>query len=291
MSEYIRFLAAGGTDVGKVRKTNQDSFGAKIMHTKCGDAAAAIMCDGMGGYQNGEVASATVVDAFQKWLLRRLPEFAAQTDLEKPLDVDVVFKEWTEIVDVCNRRILRYGQKRGITLGTTAAMFLALRGEFLILNVGDCRVYQISDEIKQITVDQTVTQAALDSGEITAEQAATDSRSHILTECIGIAKEVRPNYYRGKLLPEAVYMLCCDGFRHKVEEKEFFEAFDPRLMTDSLQMQQQIYDLIELNMERGETDNISSVAIRCITAEGSSEGQEFAVQDEFCFTSSTELAK
>lgn len=285
----IRYIAAGGTDAGLRGSTNQDSFGAKIIRSRGQELAAVIMCDGMGGYSSGEVASATVVDAFQRWIMRRLPYFC-----ENGLDSAQIFDEWLGLAELCNRKILHYGEMHGIRLGTTAAMLLLTPSQYMILNVGDCRVYAVGDEVRQITRDQTVVQQELDAGLLTPEQAAQDKRSHILSQCIGAAETVHPDFYTGEAAPETVWLLCCDGFRHKIGADEFAEYLSPEHMRSCEQMQAQIRELIALNMQRQERDNISAVAVCGTEGEPSGSAEDFAdfaVVQEFCYTSSTELAE
>ena len=282
----IRYIAAGGTDSGLRSSTNQDSFGAKIIRSRGEEMAAVIMCDGMGGYSSGEVASATVVDAFQRWIMRRLPVFC-----ENGLDSAQIFDEWLGLAELCNRKILHYGGTHGIRLGTTAVILLLTQSQYMIMNVGDCRVYTVGEQVRQITRDQTVVQQEVDAGILTPEQAEHDKRSHILSQCIGAAEAVHPDFYTGAAEADTVWLLCCDGFRHKIGPAEFAEYFAPENMTSCEQMQAQIRELIDLNMQRHERDNISAVTVSGRTGEPLSDTDGFSVVQEFCYTSSTELAE
>lgn len=284
----IQYLAAAGTDAGLSAACNQDSFGAKVFSSRYGMMTAAIMCDGMGGYSSGEVASATVVDAFQRWLLRRLPLFAEQEP-----DPSAVFEEWTGLIELCNQKIRLYGEQHGVRLGTTAALMLATQQQYLILNVGDCRVYEIGSGIRQITRDQTLVELEFQAGRLTAEQVKTDPRGHVLSECVGIMPEVHPDYYTGRVQPETVFLLCCDGFRHKIGESEMLQYFAPERMRSCDAMQRQIRKLIDMNMQQGETDNISAITILAEQdAEQSSDCDvSFSVLQEFCYTDSSQLAE
>lgn len=281
----IQYLAAAGTDNGLIAQRNQDSFGAKVFSSSYGSMTAAIMCDGMGGYDSGEVASATVVDAFQRWLLRRLPVIA-----ETEPDRDTVFEEWTGLIELCNQKIIRYGEQRGVRLGTTAVLFLATQEQYMILNVGDCRVYEIRDAVQQITRDQTLVEREFQAGLLTAEEVKTDPRGHVLAECVGIMPEVHPDYYIGKVQPESVFLLCCDGFRHKIGEEEMLQYFAPAHMRTCEQMQRQIRSLIDMNKQQGETDNISAITILAERKTDDSKSS-LSVMQEFCYTDSSELAQ
>ncbi|HAM68808.1 MAG TPA: serine/threonine-protein phosphatase [Ruminococcus sp.] len=282
----IRYIAAGGTAAGLRGNTNQDSFGAKIIRSGETEIAAVIMCDGMGGYARGEVASATVVDAFQRWLLRRLPFFCETGIVPKQ-----IFDEWLGIAELCSRKIGAYGKKNGIRIGTTAAMLLLTPEQYLIMNIGDCRVYEIGADVRQITRDQTLVQQEVDAGLLTPEEAEHDPRSHVLSECIGAAPAVHPDFYVGKPAAGSVFLLCCDGFRHKIGPAEMLEHLAPEKMTDCGQMQKQLLSLINLDLERGERDNISAAAVSGIAGESAKADGSFVVLQEFCYTNSAELAE
>ena len=104
----------------------------------------------MGGLQKGEVASATVIKAFDKWVNEQLPILTRQT-----LDQSVIFSQWKDIISGQNEIIGRYGDSQGIKLGTTVVAMLITQSECYIINVGDSRAYIINDDINQITQDQT----------------------------------------------------------------------------------------------------------------------------------------
>lgn len=283
----IQYLAAAGTNAGLTASCNQDSFGAKVFSSRNGMMTAAIMCDGMGGYSSGDVASATVVDAFQRWLLRRLPVIAEQEP-----DPRTVFEEWTGLIELCNQKIRSFGEQNGVRIGTTAVLLLATQERYMILNVGDCRVYLIDNDVQQLTRDQTLVERELQAGLLTAEQAKTDPRSHVLAECVGITQDVHPDYYTGAVKPESVFLLCCDGFRHKIGESEMLQYFAPERMRSCDAMQQQIRQLIDLNMQQGESDNISAITI--LAERKASQtidlNAPLRVMQEFCYTDSRQLA-
>lgn len=70
----MNFIISTATDIGTTKATNQDSFNARVVTTPLGRMAFAVVCDGMGGLDKGEVASASVVNAFCKWAEQRLPD-------------------------------------------------------------------------------------------------------------------------------------------------------------------------------------------------------------------------
>ena len=71
----MNFIVAAATDIGITKSANQDSFNARVFSTRLGKMAFAVLCDGMGGLSKGEVASASLVNAFCKWADNKLPVF------------------------------------------------------------------------------------------------------------------------------------------------------------------------------------------------------------------------
>ena len=72
------YTVAAQTDVGTTKTVNQDSLTVKVANTLCGEAAFAVMCDGMGGLEQGEIASTLVVRAYEQWFLRELPQLLSR---------------------------------------------------------------------------------------------------------------------------------------------------------------------------------------------------------------------
>lgn len=142
----MRFLSVAHTDVGISKKINQDAFCLKIAKTPTSNIAFAVMCDGMGGLNNGEYASALVVNAFSNWFEKELPSIA-----DKNLYMNSVTERWKEIVLDQGQKILEYGQSRSISLGTTLTVLLIVNDKYANIHVGDSRLYKISNAMHQLT--------------------------------------------------------------------------------------------------------------------------------------------
>ena len=250
-------IVAASTDIGIVKNTNQDSFYAKAVETNRGKIAFAILCDGMGGLEKGEVASATVVNAFKKWTENRLPVLC-----EKGITDAEIANDWTNIAKTYNEKIKSYGKMNGVTLGTTLTAILITQTRYYIINVGDTRAYELYNEAKVLTKDQTVVAREVELGHITQEQAETDSRRNVLLQCIGASDEVYPDMFFGDTKTDAVYMLCSDGFRHEITGEEIFAQLQPAVMLSEDTMKNNMMALIDINKQRQERDNITVVTIR-----------------------------
>lgn len=251
------FLVSASTDIGISKKTNQDSYGVTVVNTQIGKMVIAVLCDGMGGLSKGEVASATVIDAFHKWTVTRLPELC-----KKPITDAVIQNEWNDIAFIYNEKIKNYGKSVGIDLGTTLAAILLTESRYYIINIGDSRVYEITDKAVVLTKDQTVVAREAELGIISEEQAKTDPRRSVLLQCIGASEEIVPDMFFGETKKDTVYMLCSDGFRHEISGEEIQQYLNPDRMQETSQMKQNMDALIEINKQRRERDNISVVSIR-----------------------------
>lgn len=258
---YINFIISASTDIGIKKETNQDSYTVKKIKTGFGNIVFAVLCDGMGGLSNGEIASASVIKAFEKWLTSEFTDICKNS---KEIDFSLISQQWDRIVQNMNNKIQQYGNERGISLGTTINALLITETQYIILNVGDSRTYYISDNIYQITNDHTLVAQEIAQGKITAEEAETDPRRSVLLQCCGASKTVNPEFHYGQTMAGTSFLLCSDGFRHKITAEEIFSAAYPDNIPDQDAMKRNVDYLIELNKQRGETDNISAVLIKTV---------------------------
>lgn len=253
----MNFIVSADTDIGIKKSTNQDSLSVKIINTNQGRMAFAILCDGMGGLAKGEVASATVIREFDKWVRTELPLLC-----DRPIEDSVIRSQWEKMIIDLNNRIKIYGARQGVHLGTTAVVMLLTQNRYYILNVGDSRAYELSDTLKQITTDQTFVAREIALGHMTEEQAKVDERRNVLLQCVGASDEVYPEMFFGDVKQDAVYMLCSDGFRHEITPDEIYERLQPAYQRDPQSMSANATYLIELNKQRMENDNISVAMVR-----------------------------
>jgi serine/threonine protein phosphatase PrpC len=255
----MNFLISASSDVGIKKKKNQDSLVVKCISIDGNKAVLAVLCDGVGGLERGELASASVANAFGRWQEERLPEVFYGDARET-----IIREEWQGLLSEYNVKIKNYGYEHGISLGTTVTAILIMQGKYYIVNVGDSRIYEIKEQIRQLTKDQTIVEYELANGIITPEQAKSDSRKSVLLQCVGVSDTLIPDYFTGEVETGAVYMLCSDGFIHKISEEEIYQYLNPDNMDTESQMKENEKTLIKINKQRQETDNISVITIRTI---------------------------
>lgn len=253
----MEFITNAYTDIGIKKSTNQDSYSVKLAKTPSGTIAFAIICDGMGGLAKGEVASAHLINKFSLWFSNNFPKIYANSSFS-----DIKY-QWNDIVQRENVEIANYGKEYGVSMGTTLTVSLFVNGKLYIMHVGDSRLYEITgNNVDILTEDQTLVAREVRRGNMTPEQAEQDPRRNVLLQCIGASRIVEPQYIEKDVVQNATYMLCSDGFRHKISESEILNAFSPLVLKSKEIMQSNSQQLVELNKQRRETDNITVLLLR-----------------------------
>ena len=256
----MEFLGTAVTDIGNKKKTNQDCVAIKVAQTDKGQVTFMILCDGMGGLEKGEVASATVLSEFCNWFEKRFPVL-----YDTKITMDRLKDEWGNMVQRLNKKIADYGVENGLKLGTTLTAILVLQEQYYIVHVGDSRCYELENEnLKILTKDHTFVAREIELGRMTPQEALKDNRRNMLLQCIGASKVVEPDFIQGDVKKDTVYMLCSDGFRHLITEKEIVMLIGPSKVNDVNSLREGMVKLVEMNKNRNETDNISVVAVRTV---------------------------
>ena len=166
-----KFYIAYDTDVGIKKKTNQDSLLLKGCSEEHGETLLIAICDGMGGMEKGELASATVVRAFSDWF--------EQVYIKNEMHVgeEGIRQQWQSLLEEINGRLIRYGKENQIQLGTTiSVVLLNSDGQYMLCHVGDTRIYTLSDTLQQLTEDHTFIAREIKRGNMTIEEAKKDNR-------------------------------------------------------------------------------------------------------------------
>ena len=211
---------AGQTDIGLVRKTNQDAYNAGSLSE---NAVWAVVCDGMGGANGGNIASETAIDAITKDVLEGYRE-----GMDPALE----------------------------GMGTTAVLTLIQNNVIHLVNVGDSRAYLLTREnVTQITRDHSIVQEMLESGEITEEQARNHPRKNIITRALGVDDTVVVDYFEIPFEEHAKLLLCSDGFSGSLTPERIYH-FSRGLTAERITQR-----AIELAKEAGGNDNITVITI------------------------------
>ena len=217
----------------------------------------AVICDGVGGLQNGEIASGSVVTAFGEWFCSEFPMLLVRGMSEQELE-----RLWKELIYRENKKIIRFGEERNIKLGTTITAVLFWRDKYFVIHVGDCRLYQINEKIEQLTKDHTFIAKQIELQKMTVQEAEKDARKNMLLQCVGVVENIQPDFYSGTIAENSIYLLCTDGLRHRITEEEICESCSPGKNKDESMMKRNLQNLITVVKDRDEMDNISAIMIR-----------------------------
>lgn len=253
------FLLSAVTDKGVKKAVNQDAVTLKTAGYKNQKIAFAVLCDGMGGLEQGELASTTVINRFSSWFSTEFPKI-----LKNGYTHGAVKEDWQKILLELNASLIEYGKAVHGNLGTTFVAVLIVDNRYIVANVGDSRAYMLDSDIYQITKDQSVVAREIAMGRLTEAEAETDSRKNILLQCVGATGNIEPDFFEGTIGEKNVIMLCSDGFRHKISKQEIYEYLRPDSLLSNEQAEQNIRKLTEINRQRGETDDITAVLIKVI---------------------------
>lgn len=267
MDVKMNILWNAYTDTGKAKNINQDAACVKRAESPIGSIVIAVICDGIDGLDKGELASSTVVRAFISWFDYQLPIIIENGMENQKKDVwKLVIKEvkedWKRLIQEINGRIMEYGKEKKCRLGTTAtALFILDEHCFLILHIGDSRIYLVRNKIKQLTRDHTVAALEAAQGKISKEEAKQDPRKYALLQCVGLAEEIAPDIMIDTVKKGDVFLLCTDGFYNKNSPSKLFDVFYSVELKDREIISKKIKEICEQNKEAGETDNMTAVAL------------------------------
>ncbi|PIE88836.1 MAG: hypothetical protein CR997_14325 [Acidobacteria bacterium] len=241
----MRFQVFEKTDVGRVRKRNEDSLG-KSQNKKL-DGYIFCVADGMGGYGLGDVASRIVVEGI-------CADFSATTEMDKPVREWVIF-----LFNRAEKRLQRYRQKNDIDrFGTTLAIIIFMQDITICANVGDTRIYSLDDRsLIQESHDHTLVNQLVQAGRITPEEAHAHPNRHMLTLALtGERKSLEPYVSIWPFDPDRTYVIASDGLYNMVEETFLLKALTRNSLDEGAE------SLFKAAMENGATDNITFQVIK-----------------------------
>ncbi|RDW20822.1 protein phosphatase [Oceanobacillus arenosus] len=232
------------TDRGRIRSHNEDSGG---IFYNLADQFLAIIADGMGGHQAGDVASQMATSLMKaKW--ESTNEFTTPQDLEAWL---------VETIAEINKSIYVHSQenKECEGMGTTIVIAIYIEEFLTIAHIGDSRCYLLNDKgFRQITEDHSLVNALVQSGQITKDDAQHHPRKNIVLKALGTDIQVDPEINMVGIETGDKILLCSDGLTDKIEYPELLEVIQQPI--DNLEAGQQLIDMANA---RGGEDNISII--------------------------------
>jgi protein phosphatase len=255
---HFEFFCA--TDTGRARNNNEDSVAADP------ESAVAVLADGMGGYNAGEVASNMATTFIKTELGRWLAEAstgATDSDVRRAMDI---------CVDNANRAIFNAASSNPqyAGMGTTLVVGVFRDGRLLMGHVGDSRAYRLrAGRLTQITHDHSLLQEQIDAGLITVEQAAFSSNKNLVTRAVGVEDSVLLETHLHDLMPGDLYLLCSDGLSDMLNDEAISAMMQACESLDTMASA-----LVNAANDAGGKDNISVILVRAI-GESTSSGRSW----------------
>ncbi len=241
MTRRFRYLSAGLTHVGLVRRDNEDA------HLVRGEAGLWVVADGMGGHENGRWAACQVVAA------------AENAPLGDAFEIDVAAVEAS--LHQANQTIFDAAAKAGATKGSTVVALVIDDDRFACLWSGDSRGYRLRNgRLTRLTHDHSPVQAMIDQATVTLEEAGDHPLAHVISHAVGVEMPLWLDRLVDTLEAGDRFLLCSDGLTRVVSDPEIAEALGaspPRSATQNL---------LDRVLERGAPDNVTIVAVACLEA-------------------------
>ncbi len=235
-------------DTGRARSNNEDSVAVDEAN------ALAVLADGMGGYNAGEVASGMATSFIRTELGRWLQEAGGRAnDAEVRRAMDIC-------VDNANRAIFNAANANPqyAGMGTTLVVAVFRDDQLRLGHVGDSRAYRWrAGQLMQITRDHSLLQEQIDAGLITPEQAAFSANKNLVTRAVGVEDTVLLETHAHEVQPGDLYLMCSDGLT---------DMLDDSIIAQLLQMHDELPSagqaLVAAANEAGGKDNIALVLVR-----------------------------
>ncbi len=230
------------TNIGKTRLTNEDF--AIALKNKNGDFLL-VVCDGMGGYDKGEIAANialnTLADSFKK-----VDHFLGNLDVKRFLITNI---------KKANQRIYKFAHEDDFSskMGTTITAVILHKNYLFVANVGDSRAYLVEDDIIRITDDDSYVNYLYHLNRITFEEMETHPKRHILMSALGLLPSIsfEVSLYR---YDNSQILLCTDGLYTMVKEEKMYEILKKKISTE-----EKCKLLVDEANRNGGNDNIGLV--------------------------------
>jgi serine/threonine protein phosphatase PrpC len=263
------------THPGIIKQVNEDSAFLRIgVDSWNNEYALAVVADGMGGMNCGEVASQMAVELMKEWFDRM--EFNQSLSHLGVEEITAALDQWLLHI---NEQLVTYGEINKIRIGTTLTTVFLHTNRYVVSHIGDSRGYYIKNNIKshnanaditvplsqlwmqQITEDHSWVATQVKQGSLTKEEARNHNRRNVLLQCLGMPGGISPHYVNGICGNEDFIMLCSDGFYSCFQEEQLVLLLEDCLKQYS-SLQEMSDKLIELAVNTGAEDNLTLILLQ-----------------------------
>jgi serine/threonine protein phosphatase PrpC len=247
--------AFGSTDIGPVRKSNEDNFASDEK------LQLFVVADGMGGHSAGEVASSLAVETIVGFIRRSESESDGEFSWPYGIEPALSFasNRLRTAIHLANRRVFRAAEKHDeyTGMGTTVVSALFAGARLTIAHAGDSRAYLFANnELRRLTSDDTW-EATVLAGQPDTRSKSPHPMRHVLTNVLGARDLADVHISEHELVGGERVLLCSDGLHGVVDDKVLSDLLACDAAPDAI-----VPKLIEMALIRGGRDNITAVLIR-----------------------------
>lgn len=234
---------SSATSVGKVRPVNEDAF--FVSPPDESGSLLAVVADGMGGHNAGEIASSEAINVIKDVVLDN--EHNA-----KEMLIQAITSANSTVYNMSLDKQALFG------MGTTITACVIEKDKVTAAQVGDSRLYLIRDGmIIQITKDHSLVEMLIENGSITKEDAKHHPQKNVITRAIGTDKEVSADIYEFSICEGDIILLCSDGLVNMVEDEKILSV-----ITRTKNFEETADKLVCEAENAGGSDNITVILIK-----------------------------
>ena len=249
----LRTTISGETHPGMTRSRNEDALAwNEPIHL-------AVLADGMGGHNAGDVASSMAMAIIQDTLYERLPKLARPDSGRQrtTLILNAIERANTQIYQAAQANSEQSG------MGATLALALFHRDRVIIAHIGDSRVYRLrKHRFKSLTHDHSLVNQLVAQGSMTKAEAKTSRYRNVITKALGHKDRVEPEIRMLKTMPQDIYLLCSDGLYEMMSERDMRDIVEHH--SEDLRSAAQL--LIAKANENGGKDNVTAILVKAEAA-------------------------
>ena len=257
----IMAQAAGFSDIGKVRKLNEDSF---LVNDSIG---LYVVADGMGGHRGGGVASRMAVEAIDAYMMAAAEEIATPKETAAAEGVSGASQLLRKSIYLANQRIYKQSLQneacRG--MGTTVSALYLAENTLITANVGDSPIYLLRNgEIENLYTPHTLLHERKKIPKSMEGRFSEGKLAHILTRAVGIRSDVGVDFVETQCFADDIVVICSDGLSGKITREEIRDLV---CRNDADAACKKMTDLAN---QRGGEDNITVIVVRIESTNGDS---------------------
>lgn len=233
------------SNIGKVRETNEDSYG----NVSIDNYDFFIVADGMGGHSDGELASSLTVESFVNFIKdANIKDYPSVSNLQE------------EAIIFANSEVVKVSKEKQEKMGTTVVCLCIdyIENKIHISHIGDSRIYLFrDDDLQQLTKDHSLVNELLNSGVLNEEEAENFSNKAAVTRAVGVSLDVRADNKSMDYHKDDLVFLVTDGLTNELSAEE---------IKNIIKEYDDVYDiskyLVEAAICNGGRDNVTVTTIR-----------------------------